>query len=575
MRTSEQIKAEIVDKFGFFPPFFGPALQNPQVLENLWQHTLFAYVNNPLPALFKEKLFAYLSRYCAVPYCTICHTCSLHALGLNARDVLELLESPPPTETDIDKHLRVLAQAPGGLRVLSLSAALEESLLYCSIFISLEQEQAEYCRSQLRRLLGLVNYQHLVTFIGYVKTCHVWIEAQPEIAYEVDKRTIDHLNTLLDDPGLAVFFHNYLERIKCERQSRASRLTEIAKRKRAEEQLLHHAFHDVLTGLPNRALLMDRLSHTVERAKRRQDCLFAVLFLDLDRFKVVNDSLGHRTGDQLLVAITNRLESCLQPGDTVARLSGDEFAILLEDIKNVTDATRVAKQIQKVLTLPFNLNEQEVFTTASIGIALSATGYDPDNLLRDAEIAMYRAKALGKARYEIFTTNMHAQAITRLRLETDLRRAIERQEFKLHYQPIVSLKTLSLTGFEALVRWQHPERGLVSPVEFIPIAEETGLIISLSQWVLHEACHQMYTWQRQFPQNPPLSISVNLSIKQFLQPDLIEQIDQTLKETGLDSRSLRLEITESCLMENGKSTNAMLAQLRKLGVQLHMDYFFN
>ena len=575
MRTSEQIKAEIVEKFGFFPPVFTPALQSPQVLENLWQHTLSAYVNNPLSALFKEKLFAYLSRYCAVPYCMISHSCSLRALGLKAREVLELLESPPPTETDIDKHLRVLAQAPDGLAVLSeFNAALEESLLYCSIFIALEQEQAEYCRSQLRRLLGVVNYQHLVMFVAYVKTCHIWIEAQPEIAYEADKRAIDHLDALIDDePGLADFFHNYVERVRREHQSRAYRLAEITKRKRAEEQLLHNAFHDELTDLPNRALLIDRLGHMIEGAKQGEDCLFAVLFLDLDRFKIVNDSLGHSTGNQLLIAITYRLESCLHPRDTVARLGGDEFAILLEDIKDASDATRMAEQIQKALKLPFNLNEQEVFITASIGIALSATCYNsPENLLRDAEIAMYRAKTLGKARYEIFTTNMHAQVITRLRLETDLRRAIEREEFQLHYQPIISLKTLSLTGFEALVRWQHPERGLVSPAEFIPVAEETGLIILLGLWVLHEACQQMYIWQRQFPQIQPLSISVNLSIKQFLQPDLIEQIDQILKKTGLDSRSLRLEITESCLMENGESATTM-SQLRDLGVHLHIDDF--
>lgn len=340
---------------------------------------------------------------------------------------------------------------------------------------------------------------------------------------------------------------------------------------------------DALTGLPNRTLFVDRLARSVERAKRRKGSLFAVLFLDLDRFKVVNDSLGHMIGDQLLIAIARRLESCLRAGDTVARLGsdrllarlgGDEFTILLDDIRDVSEATRVADRIQKELMFPFNLGGHDVFTTASIGIALSATGYErPEDLLRDADTAMYRAKALGKARCEIFDTVMHARAVARLQLETDLRRAVERQELQNHYQPIVSLQTGTIAGFEALVRWKNPRRGLILPSEFIPVAEETGLILSIGPWVLLEACCQLSRWQMQRPDSPQLTVSVNLSGKQFMQPDLVEQTAQILRKANLDPRSVKLEITESVIMENTESVTAMLMQLRALNIQLGIDDF--
>ena len=349
--------------------------------------------------------------------------------------------------------------------------------------------------------------------------------------------------------------------------------TDITERKVAEEQLLHHAFYDALTDLPNRALFMDRLERAIAHAKRCETDLFAVLFLDLDRFKNVNDSLGHLIGDQMLIAIAKRLETSLRQEDTVARLGGDEFAILLGNVKNVGDAIYVAERIHQELTLPLNLEGHEVFTTASIGIALSSTGYNhPEEVLRDADIAMYRAKALGKARHEVFDKDMHAHAVALLQLETDLRRAIERQEFEVYYQPIVSLTNQQIISFESLVRWQHPERGLISPAEFIPLAEETGLINTIGWWVLRESCQQLRLWQTQFP-SLILSISVNLSGKQFSQLDLIDQIAQVLAETGLEPKSLKLEITESAIMENVELASCMLWQLRKLGIQLYMDDF--
>jgi diguanylate cyclase (GGDEF)-like protein/PAS domain S-box-containing protein len=350
--------------------------------------------------------------------------------------------------------------------------------------------------------------------------------------------------------------------------------SDVTHRKLAEEQLAHRAFYDPLTNLPNRALFIDRLRQALRRSSRRKEHLFAVLFLDVDRFKMVNDSLGHMAGDRLLVMIARRLELSLRPGDTVARLGGDEFTVLLDDIRDVSDATRVADRIQRELEMPFNVGGQELFTSASIGIALSATGYDkPEDILRDADTAMYKAKSHGKARHELFDKGMHERAVTLLVMEADLRRAIERSELRVHYQPIVSLDTGRIAGVEALARWQHPSRGLVSPAEFIPMAEETGLILPIGRWVLHEACRQMALWRDQLGLDYPLEVAVNLSGRQLSLTDLVGQIAEVLRETGLEPSRLRLEITESVVMERPEVVSTMLQELRQLGVKLSIDDF--
>jgi diguanylate cyclase (GGDEF)-like protein len=341
-----------------------------------------------------------------------------------------------------------------------------------------------------------------------------------------------------------------------------------------KEHFRHAAFHDPLTGLPNRAMFTELLRAAVDNARARSGRQFAVLFLDVDRFKNINDSLGHTHGDLLLAAFAQRLEGCLRPVDTLARFGGDEFAILLDGVGDRGDALRVAERIQTELSLPFTLGQHTAFTTVSIGIAMSAYGYErAEDILRDADTAMYRAKEGGKARYEVFDQTMRASAIALLRLENDLRQAIEQGQLLIHYQPIVALGTGRLFGFEALLRWRHPERGLIPPAEFIPVAEDTGLIVPIGQWVLEEACRQTHEWQKTSPSSRGLTISVNLSGKQVMQPALIEQVAAALRKTGLDPRCLKLEITESVVMENADAANTMLRQLRALGVQLSIDDF--
>jgi diguanylate cyclase (GGDEF)-like protein/PAS domain S-box-containing protein len=340
---------------------------------------------------------------------------------------------------------------------------------------------------------------------------------------------------------------------------------------------------DPLTGLPNRLLFIDRLGRLIKHSKRRKDHLFAVLFMDLDGFKMINDSLGHLVGDQLLVGVASRLEKCLRSSDTVARLGetftvarlgGDEFTILLDDIKEPDDANRAAERLMKALAPPFLLAGKEIFTSISIGIALSNTAYEePEDMLRDADTAMYRAKSLGKARFEVFDADMRASVMARLQLETDLRRALERNEFRNFYQPIVALDSGHVVGFEALMRWQHPTRGMIGPEEFIFVAEETGLIRDLGWWSLREACRQMSTWRARSKAYMDLTMSVNVSAKQLLQPHLVEEMKKLLTETALPPEALKLEITESAVMADPAAAAEMLQRIKSLGIRLAIDDF--
>jgi diguanylate cyclase (GGDEF)-like protein/PAS domain S-box-containing protein len=358
--------------------------------------------------------------------------------------------------------------------------------------------------------------------------------------------------------------------------------TDITDRKLAESQLRHDALHDALTGLSNRTMLMDRINQCLQRAKRIPAELFAVIFLDLDRFKVINDSLGHAAGDQLLIEMAKRLAAALRAGDTVsrgetdqlARLGGDEFVALLEIISNPTDAIRVADRLQRMAAQPFNINGHEVFVSASFGIALGNGTYNnPDEILRDADTALYQAKNCGGGRYHLFGPHMHTSAMQRLLMEGELRRAIERGELRLHYQPIQSLQTGQIVEVEALVRWEHPQRGTVSPADFIPLAEETGLILPLGHWVLREACRQVKLWQTLLPRFHDLSVAVNVSGRQFGRSEIPADVAAVLAETGLDPRCLKLEITETIIMENGVTTLSDLNALLDMGVQCHLDDF--
>ncbi len=340
---------------------------------------------------------------------------------------------------------------------------------------------------------------------------------------------------------------------------------------------------DPLTGLPNRLLFIDRVGRLVKHTKRHKDHLFAVLFMDLDGFKMINDSMGHLIGDQLLIGVANRLEKCLRSTDTVARLGesftiarlgGDEFTVLLDHIKEPGDAKSAADRLMKAVVAPFILGGREVFTSVSIGIALSNSTYEQaEDILRDADTAMYRAKSLGKARYEVFDADMRASVMARLQLETDLRHAIEGEEFRNFYQPIVDLASAEIVGFEALLRWQHPTRGLLGPDEFIPVAEETGLIRELGWWNLREACRQISEWRAAIDAHSHLTISVNLSAKQFLQPNLVEDIRKLLRELALPPEALKLEITESTVMADPSGAVEMLQQIKSLGIRLAIDDF--
>ena len=348
--------------------------------------------------------------------------------------------------------------------------------------------------------------------------------------------------------------------------------TDISARKRAEEQLLHDALYDALTGLPNRTLFMDRLGNVLRRTRRVKGYTCVVLFLDLDRFKVINDSLGHTAGDAVLVETARRLEKCIRQSDTVARLGGDEFVMLFEDLRDVESAKMVAERIHDALGIPFHHGATEIFSTASIGIALGSTDYESaDDLLRDADITMYQAKALGRGRYEFFDPSMRQQAVALLHLETDLRVALDRGEFRIHYQPIVTLKDSRITGVEALLRWQHPHRGSIPPLEFIPLAEETGLIIPIGEWVLRTACSQLRVWHDEGIE--PLRMAVNISAVQLRDPGFADLVEMVIREAGIKPETLELELTETILMGQTKAIVDELLRLRTVGVHISIDDF--
>jgi diguanylate cyclase (GGDEF)-like protein len=354
----------------------------------------------------------------------------------------------------------------------------------------------------------------------------------------------------------------------------AGTLIDITERKRAESRLRHSALHDPLTGLANRVLLVDRISHAIAARRRPGLNPFALLYFDLDRFKEINDTLGHLVGDKVLVGIGRRLREFLRPGDTVARVGGDEFAVLLGEVAGVENAAQVAERILSTLEKPLSIDGRHVSTGASIGVALGNGAYDSaDNLLRDADLAMYRAKSAGRGGYQVFDQHMHRSTAALLRMESELREAVEKKRFEVHYQPIVTLQTGRIVGFEALVRWQHPERGLIPPRQFIAIAEETGLIVPLGWWVLREACGQAHQWHQRFRYVPPLTMSVNVSGKLFMQEDMVGTLLTILEDTGLAPETLRLELTENVVLEQGESAFIRLLELRALGVHSSIDDF--
>ncbi|MBW3564552.1 MAG: EAL domain-containing protein [Acidobacteria bacterium] len=353
----------------------------------------------------------------------------------------------------------------------------------------------------------------------------------------------------------------------------AGSMTDMTERKQALERLTHDAFHDSLTQMPNRALFMDRLERSLQKSHRDREHRFAVLFIDLDRFKLVNDSLGHAFGDEVLVAVSERFATAVRAGDTVARLGGDEFTILLDSIEHAADAVRTSHRIQEALVVPVRIRDQEIFLTASIGIALSASGYDrPQDVLRDADIAMYRAKGQGRARHEVFDRTMHDSAVELLRFETDLRRAMDRGELRVHYQPIVSLDQGIIAGFEALVRWQRGDV-LVPAAEIVRVAEDAALIVPIGQWVLNEALRQLVEWNRLHQGPGPLEMHVNLSARQLLQPDIVPMIINAIRRSGAAPQHLHLELTETALIENADVAAKVIEGLRKADVRVSLDDF--
>jgi diguanylate cyclase (GGDEF)-like protein/PAS domain S-box-containing protein len=455
------------------------------------------------------------------------------ALVQNASDMIGILEQSGSVRYESPSHQRVLGHAPDeqqGRSFLDLVHP-EERQVVAAALRSLIEQPGEIATLEYRR-------RHRDGTWRFIESTASNLLGHPAVA------------------GIVLNSHD------------------ITDRKHSEERLIHDALHDELTDLPNRALFMDRLKQSMERSRREPARLTIVLFLDIDRFKIVNDSLGHLVGDELLVQIAGALSSALRPTDTIARVGGDEFAILLDGARDASDAEQIASRIHDRLTTPMNLHGHEVFLTASIGIALHTADYErPEDLLRDADTAMYRAKSMGPACHVVFNRGMHQFVMARLQLETDLRRAVERGQLRVHYQPFVDLASQEVTGFEALLRWVHPRHATILPDEFLSDAEETGLIVPMGRFVLEESCRKIRELQRKYPEHRRLRLSVNLSNKQFFQADLFDQVRRALVSSGLEPACLGLEITEGVIIQHAESANTRFARLKSLGVQLYLDDF--
>lgn len=464
-----------------------------------------------------------------------------------------------------------------GEEALSLFAELEADSIEVPLLICdqtmpgisgvdlLMQIQHQYPNTLKILLTGLANFNDVIKALNHANLYRYihkpWDEIDLGLTIREALRSYDQSKQLAEQNRMLQQMNLDLQR-------------EIADRHRAETQLVHDSLHDALTELPNRVLLTERIQQAIQSSDQDSIYQFAVLFIDLDRFKVVNDGLGHLVGDQFLRAIAHRLRHCLRPNDLIARFGGDEFSVLLDNIQDQMEAVQVAERLLVTLQAPFHVGEHILFASASIGIAIGSEDHqNAADLLRDADLAMYSAKGSGRGCYALFNQELHLQSIKLLQIESDLHRALELQEFILHYQPIIALDTGILIGFEALVRWQHTTQGFISPCEFIPIAEETGFIIPLGVWVLQEACRQLRTWHLAFPQQTALTMSVNLASKQLRDPGLIEQIDQVLAATGLDGSALKLELTESMLVDNIASVLQTLSSIRARGIQLSIDDF--
>jgi diguanylate cyclase (GGDEF)-like protein len=470
---------------------------------------------------------------------------------------------------------------------IELAESAEEAI---DLFAELTQEQIEVplliCDQTMRGMDGveLLSYLHG----QYPKTLKILLTGMAslqEVIYAVNHANLyRYITKPWDETDLGLTVREALRRYTQEKQLAEQNQIlqqinlelqqEISDRRQAEAQLAFDALHDGLTGLPNRTQLMKKIELALQSAQSDGGNPFAVLFIDLDRFKRVNDSLGHIVGDQFLIAIAHRLQLCLRPTDLVARLGGDEFTVLVEPVQDPVEATQIAERILETLRSPFHLQGHTLFSGASIGIAFGSAHYQTAvDLLRDADLAMYQAKETGRACYALFNQQLHIQSLKLLQIESDLRQAISQQEFFLNYQPIVNLVTGKLLGFEALVRWQHPQHGLIPPSDFIPVAEETGLIIALGEWVLRQACHQLHTWQQAFPDQAALTVSVNLSSQQLRDPGFIGRLDRVLVETQLDGNHLRLELTESMLIEHVEAILQTLNEIRARNIQLSIDDF--